>query len=89
IFLFRPYHDFKLIIRFLEEAVYDKNVLSIKITLYRTNDDSKIIELLEEASKLGKHVSVVTELKARFDEEKMLSGQRGLKMLAVLSLMVF
>jgi polyphosphate kinase len=70
IFLFRPYHDFKLIIKFLEEAVYDKNVLSIKITLYRTNDDSKIIELLEEASKIGKHVSVVIELKARFDEEK-------------------
>lgn len=70
IFLFRPYHDFKLIIKFLEEAVYDKNVLSIKITLYRTNDDSRIIELLEEASKLGKHVSVVIELKARFDEEK-------------------
>ncbi|HEX13759.1 polyphosphate kinase 1 [Desulfurella multipotens] len=70
IFFIRPYHDFKLIIKFLEEAVLDKNVLSLKITLYRTNDDSKIIELLEKAAKNGKHVSVVIELKARFDEEK-------------------
>lgn len=70
IVLIRPYHDFKIIIKFLEEAVNDRNVLSIKITLYRTNDDSKIIELLEKAAKNGKHVSVVIELKARFDEQK-------------------
>ncbi|MGB9755893.1 MAG: polyphosphate kinase 1, partial [Desulfurella sp.] len=70
IVLLRPYHDFKIIIKFLEEAVNDRNVLSIKITLYRTNDDSKIIELLEKAAKNGKHVSVVIELKARFDEQK-------------------
>ncbi len=79
IILFRPYHDFKIVIKFLEEAVRDKNVLSIKITLYRTNDDSKIIELLEEAAKNGKHVSVVIELKARFDEQKNVSWAKRLE----------
>ncbi len=79
IILFRPYHDFKIVIKFLEEAVRDKNVLSIKITLYRTNDDSKIIELLEKAAKNGKHVSVVIELKARFDEQKNVSWAKRLE----------
>jgi len=68
--LYRPYHDFGLIGNFVQQAADDRNVLSIKMTLYRANENSKIIESLAKAAKNGKHVCVVIELKARFDEER-------------------
>lgn len=68
--MYRPYHDFGLIPNLLKKAAHDNNVMSIKLTLYRANNDSQIISALEEAAKKGKHVCVVIELKARFDEQK-------------------
>ncbi len=70
ILLFRPCNDFKIISKWISEAGNDKNVLSIKMTLYRTDKNSKIVEALTNAALKGKHVCVVVELKARFDEEK-------------------
>ena len=70
ILLFRPCSDFKIISKWIDEAGKDKNVLSIKMTLYRTDKNSKIVESLANAALKGKHVCAVVELKARFDEEK-------------------
>ncbi|MCL4532982.1 MAG: polyphosphate kinase 1 [Deltaproteobacteria bacterium] len=70
ILLFRPCNDFKIISKWISEAGNDKNVLSIKMTLYRTDKNSKIVEALANAALKGKHVCAVVELKARFDEEK-------------------
>ena len=70
ILFFRPCNDFKIISKWIAEAGNDKNVLSIKMTLYRTDKNSKIVEALVNAALKGKHVCAVVELKARFDEEK-------------------
>ena len=64
-----PYQSFTgSITRLLREAVEDADVLAIKMTLYRTSADSRVIPLLVEAASRGKQVAVVLELKARFDE---------------------
>ncbi len=65
-----PYHMFQHVIDFLREVAIDPQVESISITLYRTAEHSKVINALVNAAKNGKRVTVMMELKARFDEEK-------------------
>lgn len=68
-FLSFPYESIDPFIRLLRESVFDPHVLSIKITIYRLSSSSKIAELLAYAAENGKEVTVLMELRARFDEQ--------------------
>lgn len=74
-----PYHSFDSVIDLFREAAIDPAVLSIRVTLYRLAKDSRIINALINAVRNGKSVSVVIELKARFDEEANLYWKRRLE----------
>lgn len=74
-----PYESMKPFLNFLREAANDKEVISIKITLYRVAKHSKIVEYLIDAAENGKEVLVLVELKARFDEENNIEWSRRLE----------
>jgi polyphosphate kinase len=69
VLIHQPFERFDAVLAFLREAVNDPQVLAIKQTIYRTGADSELMALLREGVRRGKEVTVVVELKARFDEE--------------------
>ena len=77
--LFYPFESMSPFISLLHEAANDKSVFSIKITLYRVADKSKIVDALVEAAENGKEVVVLIELRARFDEANNIDVSRTLE----------
>jgi polyphosphate kinase len=79
VLLHHPYENFNSVVEFLEHAAQDKDVFTIKVTLYRTGGDPRIIGALMNAVNNGKQVTAVVELRARFDEANNIEWTRKLE----------
>ena len=79
VLMHHPYNSIEVMLDLIDQAAADKDVLAIKITIYRLAKKSRIVDALEKAALSGKHVSVLFEVKARFDEERNLENAQRLQ----------